>query len=160
MMMINYHEINESKWFLFKILFKMSKKIILFPLFIVIILVFYFSWLPDSRFQNETYLPKWILDWSNQYYNLRTAVPFFAFGFLIEAYSQKKNFNKMDLNKNLIFIQNLGLAGFVAFIAECGQYLIKDRTPDLMDVYYGIIGSLVGALAHNLFNKRSLENAK
>ncbi|REH01907.1 VanZ family protein [Flavobacterium aquicola] len=138
----------------------MSRKLILFPLFIVVGFVFYYSWLPDPSFKNESYLPKWLLDWSNDYYNLRTALPFIAFGYLLETYSQKKTLYKMDVNRNLIFIQNLGVAAIVAFIAECGQFLIKDRNPDLMDIYFGIIGSLIGALVHNLFNKIRLKNAK
>lgn len=136
----------------------MSKKILLFPLMIIVALVFYYSWLPDTNMKSETYLPKWLLDWSNFHYNLRTAVPFVPFGYLLQAYSKRKNLN--IVNKNLIFIQNLGVAGSVAFIAECGQFLIKGRSPDLMDVYFGIIGSFVGALAYNLFNKIRLRNAK
>jgi glycopeptide antibiotics resistance protein len=138
----------------------MSKKLILFPLFIVVILVFYYSWLPDSQMRSETYLPKWLLDWSNHYYNLRTALPFTAFGYLLAAYSQRRNPYKMNVNKNFIFIQNLGVATIIAFTAECGQFLIKGRNPDLMDIYFGIIGSLLGALMHNLFNKIRLKNAK
>ncbi|MGQ7947237.1 VanZ family protein [Flavobacterium sp. WC2509] len=138
----------------------MSKKLILFPMSIVVILVFYYSWLPDSNMSSETYLPKWLLDWSNHYYNLRTAIPFTAFGYLLEVYSQRKNINKMDVNKNLIFMQNLGVAGAIASIAECGQFLIKGRNPDLMDIYFGVIGSLCGALLYNLFYKMRLRDAK
>ncbi|WP_348825372.1 VanZ family protein [Flavobacterium aestuarii] len=138
----------------------MSKKLILFPLLIVTGLVFYYSWLPDSQMRSETYLPQWLLDWSNHYYNLRTAVPFAFFGYLLEAYTIRRVSYKMNENKNLIFIQNLGVAGFIAFIAECGQFLIKGRNPDLMDIYFAIIGSLAGALIHNLFNKIKLKNAK
>lgn len=138
----------------------MFRKMILLSLFIVVALVFYYSWLPDSHMKSETYLPQWLLDWSNLHYNLRTAIPFVAFGYLLEAYSNKKNLNRIEVNKNLIFIQNLAVAGSVAFIAECGQFLIKGRSPDLMDVYFGITGSFAGALAYNLFNKIRLRNAK
>lgn len=131
----------------------MSKKIVLFLLFFVVGIVFYYSWLSDPNMASETYLPYWLVHWSNHNFNLRTAVPFVAFGYLLEAYSHQKNFNKMDVNKNLIVIQNLGVAGIVVFIAECGQFLIENRSPDLMDIYYGIIGSLVGALAYKLVNK-------
>ncbi|WP_348799899.1 VanZ family protein [Flavobacterium adhaerens] len=137
----------------------MTKKIILFPLFAVVGLVFYYSWLPDPTLKSETYLPQWLLIWSNQNYNLRTAIPFIAFGFLIQAYSNCKNSKKTDINKNLIFIQNLLVAGVVAFIAECGQFLLRDRSPDLMDVYFGVVGSLIGALVYNLFYKIRFKNA-
>lgn len=138
----------------------MSKKTLLLALTLIVALVFYYSWLPDTNMKSETYLPQWLLDWSNFHYNLRTAVPFVPFGYLLQAYSKRKNLNTVNENKNLIFIQNLGVAGIVTLIAECGQFLIKGRSPDLMDVYFGIIGSLVGALAYNLFNKIRLRNAK
>lgn len=138
----------------------MFNKIVPILLVLVIIVVFYFSWLPDPRFTHETYLPHWLLDWSNKYYNLQTAVPFIAFGYLQSAYSQHKNANNTNVNRNLIFIQNLGIAAIVAFIAECGQLLIKNRNPDLMDIYYGTIGSLIGATIYNLYIKIRLRSEK
>lgn len=134
----------------------MSKKSVLF--IFVIASIFYFSWLPDPSFKNEAYLPKWLLKWSDHYYNLRTAIPFLAVGFLLEAYSQQKSSNEINFNKNLNFIQNLGIATIIVCIAEAGQFLIQNRNPDLMDVFYGILGSLIGAFVFNLFKK--LRNAK
>jgi glycopeptide antibiotics resistance protein len=131
----------------------MSKKRALFILLFVVGVVFYYSWLPDPNMRSETYLPQWLLNWSNQYYNLRTAIPFVAFGYLLEAYTLGKTLDKIDPNKTLVFIQNLGWAAIVVFIAECGQFLIKNRSPDLMDVYFGIVGSLIGALMHKLFDR-------
>lgn len=137
----------------------MSKKLILFTLFIVVGLVFYYSWIPDQRLTSETYLPQWLLDWSNKYYNLRTAVPFVAFGNLLQAYSMNRQPSHKIVNTNLIFMQNLAVAGIVACIAEGGQFMVKDRSPDIMDIYFAIIGSLVGATLYNLFNKRKVRNA-
>lgn len=137
----------------------MSKKIILFTLFVVAALVFYYSWIPDQRLTSETYLPQWLLDWSNRYYNLRTAVPFVAFGNLLQAYTSNKQANKYNVNKNFSFMQNLGVAAIVACIAEGGQFLVKDRSPDIMDVYFAIVGSLVGASLYILFNKIRVRNA-
>jgi glycopeptide antibiotics resistance protein len=133
----------------------MSKKVVLLLLFVVVIAVFYYSWLSDPSLSSESYLPKWLLKWSNRYYNVRTAVPFVAFGFLLEAYSKHKRRYEVDVHENLIFIQNLGVAAVVAFIAEGGQFLIKNRSPDIMDIYFGIIGSLIGGLVHLLYNKVS-----
>jgi len=125
----------------------------LFVFVIVIVAVFYFSWLPDPSFKNETYLPRWLLKWSDHYYNLRTAIPFLAVGFLLEAYSQDKSPKEINDGKNLNFIQNLGIATIIVCIAEGGQFLILKRNPDLMDVFYGILGSLIGAFIFNLFYK-------
>lgn len=129
----------------------MSKKIVLF--IFVIAAVFYFSWLPDPSFKNETYLPKWLLNWSDHYYNLRTAIPFLAVGFLLEAYTQNKDSNEIDYNKNWNFIQNIGISTIIVCIAEGGQFLIRKRNPDLMDVFYGILGSLIGAFVFNIFKR-------
>jgi glycopeptide antibiotics resistance protein len=138
----------------------MSKKVVLFLLLFVIGTVFYFSWLPDHNLESETYLPKWLLNWSNYYYNLRTAVPFVAVGFLLEAYTQYKSSN----DKNSNFMQNLGIATIIVCLAEGGQFLIQKRSPDLMDVFFGILGSFTGGLGYYLVNavmnfKRS-RNAK
>lgn len=131
----------------------MSKKRVLFVFIFVIAAVFYFSWLPDPSFQNETYLPRWLIQWSDYYYNLRTAIPFLAVGFLLEAYTQEKHTNEIKYRKNYSLIQNIGIAVIIVCIAEGGQFLIQKRNPDLLDVFYGIVGSLIGALIYNLYNR-------
>jgi len=135
----------------------MSKKIFLLLLLIVISSVFYFSWLPDPSFKNETYLPKWLLDWSNNYYNLRTAVPFVGLGFLLEAYSQQKRSNKITYNKYFDFVKNIIIAAVIVCIAEAGQFFIQKRNQDLADVFYGIIGSSIGALVYIFFRRARYE---
>ncbi|MEZ7498672.1 VanZ family protein [Flavobacterium sp. Arc3] len=136
----------------------MSKKIIRFLLLLVIVAVFYYSWLPDPNMRSENYLPQWLLNWSNENFNVRTAIPFVVFGYLLEAYSFKKNSQNKNVDRKFVFIRNLGVSAVVVIIAECGQFLIKNRSPDFMDIYFGIIGSLVGAFGYNLFNKK-LRNA-
>lgn len=142
----------------------MSKKIVLFLLVLVIGAVFYFSWLPDHSFGSETYLPKWLLNWSNYYYNLRTAVPFVAVGFLLEAYTQHLSLNRIKDTKNSNFMQNIGIATIIVCIAEGGQFLIQKRNPDLLDVFFGILGSFIGGLGYYLvtivLNFKRLRNAK
>ncbi|MFD2942074.1 hypothetical protein [Flavobacterium notoginsengisoli] len=136
----------------------MFHKIVLVLLFFVIGAVFYFSWLSDPGLSSEMYLPRWLLNWSNHYYNLRTAVPFLAVGFLLEIYTEQNNINEVNNNKNLNFIQNIIIAAIIVCVAEGGQFLIQRRSPDLMDIFYGILGSLIGALGYNLLKK--IKNAK
>ena len=138
----------------------MFHKIVLSLLFLVIGAVFYFSWLSDPGFGGETYLPRWLLNWSNQYYNLRTAVPFLALGFLLEVYTEHSDVNDLSNNSNrkLNFIQNIVFAAIIVCIAEGGQFVIQRRSPDLADVFFGIAGSIIGALGYNLLKK--LKNAK
>lgn len=142
----------------------MSKKIVLFLLFFVIATVFYFSWLSNPSLESETYLPKWLLNWSNDYYNLRTAIPFVFVGFLLEAYTEHMSSNRINHNKNSNFMQNIGIATIIVCIAEGGQFLIQKRNPDLMDVFFGILGSFIGGLGYYLVNTvmnfKRLRNAK
>lgn len=131
----------------------MSNKIVQLLLLFVAGAIFYFSWLPDPSFKNETYLPNWLLNWSNHHYNLRTAIPFVALGFLLEASTQHKSSNEINHNKNLNFMQKLGIAATIVCIAEGGQFLIQKRSQDLMDIFYGISGSLIGAFVYKLCNR-------
>lgn len=126
----------------------MSKKIVLLLLLVTVSIVFYYSWQSDPSLESNTYLPRWLLNWSNEYYNLRTAIPFLAVGFLLEAYSQNRGSREMNYNKNASFMQNLGIATMIAFVAEGGQFLIQNRVPDLMDVFYATTGSLIGGLGY------------
>ena len=136
----------------------MFHKIVLLLLFLVIAAVFYFSWLSDPSLSSETYLPRWLLNWSNHYYNLRTAVPFIGLGFLLEVYGDRNDLNEVNNNKKLNFIQNIVFAAIIVCIAEGGQFLIQRRSPDFMDVFYGIVGSIIGALSYNVLKK--IKNAK
>lgn len=136
----------------------MFHKIVLVLLFLVIGVVFYFSWLSDPSLSTETYLPRWLLNWSNHYYNLRTAVPFVAVGFLLELYTEQNTINEVNTNKKINFIQNIIIAAVIVSVAEGGQFLIQRRSPDLRDIFYGIVGSIIGAVGYNLLKK--IKNAK
>ncbi|KVV15078.1 hypothetical protein [Flavobacterium sp. TAB 87] len=134
----------------------MSTQIVL--LLLVICVVFYFSWLSDPSFVNQIYLPKWLLKWHKQYYNLRTAISFISIGFFLEVYTQHKNSWIKCPGKNVNLIQNLSFATIMVCIAEAGKLLITKRTPDLLDVFFGFTRSLKGALFYNLYKR--LRNAK
>lgn len=110
--------------------------------------VFYFSWLPDPNLGTETYLPKWLLNWSNTNYNLRTAVPFFILGFLLAMRSSQKIYIGKINSSLRLFIQNTALSAAVVCIAEGGQFLNHNRNPDFMDIFFGILGSGIGSLGY------------
>lgn len=127
----------------------MPKKGVFLILFFVIAAIFYYSWIPDPGFSKETYLPKWILNWSNEYYNLRTCIPFIAVGFLLEDIAHQMS-SVEYYNKSLNFIQNIAISIIIVCVAEGGQILIQKRNPDLIDVFYGILGSFIGGLLYYL----------
>lgn len=131
-----------------------GKKAVIVILFLTVTLViFYFSWIPDSQFTAESYLPLWLRDWSNSYFNLRTAVPFVAFSFLLEALLSEKDKSKKSKNKFSSWFRNLCLATFVVCLAEGGQFFILNRNPDIMDVLFGVLGSQVGFFCISFFKK-------
>lgn len=141
----------------------MSKKGVFLILFFVIAAIFYYSWIPDPSFSKETYLPKWLLNWSNEYYNLRTCIPFMAVGFLLEDIAQQMSSIEY-YNKSLNFIQNIAISIIIVCVAEGGQILIQKRNPDLIDVFYGILGSFIGGLGYYLvtilFSFKKVRNEK
>jgi len=125
------------------------KSFIFFLVVACILAVFYFSWLPNPDLGTETYLPSWLLVWSNIYYNLRTAVPFVAIGFLLEAATNDKK--RSGSSRLRLFVENTAISAAVVCIAEGGQYFIANRSPDLTDVFFGILGSGIGSLGFYVF---------
>jgi glycopeptide antibiotics resistance protein len=117
-------------------------------LFLFIVTVFYFSWLPNPDFRTESYLPLWLIEWSNYYYNARTAIPFVAIGFLFEMGTYKNSSIENRKSRVYLFIQNISIAMTIACIAEGGQFFIHNRNPDFMDVFFGIAGSAIGSLGY------------
>jgi hypothetical protein len=99
--------------------------------------VFYFSWLPNPSFVNQSYLPRWLVYWADVYVQLRTAVPFLAIGFLVQFLCKPHSFFTW---KGFLF------AFLVVLIAEGGQFFLPDRHPDVMDIVFGALGTLVGML--------------
>jgi glycopeptide antibiotics resistance protein len=140
------------------------KSFLLLVLAICVFGVFYFSWLPKPDLCTETYLPSWLRNWSNYYYNLRTAVPFVAIGFLLEVARGRNSRTGTSTKRYRLFFQNTGIAAVVVCIAEGGQFLLKNRSPDWMDVFFGIVGNVIGSLLYYilqiLMKFKSIQNEK
>lgn len=77
-------------------------------------------------------------------------MPFFFIGFVLEIKSS--NYNYSVTQKIKISVKNLLLSLALVSIAEIGQFFIVHRSPDLMDVFYGFLGSVLGVLVFYLFN--------
>lgn len=115
------------------------QKLLFFLTIALIIGIFYFSWLPDSELTSESYLPIWVLNWSNEYVNIRTAVPFFVLGLVL----QTKSGTLKPINKNSWINNILGATGIVV-IAEIGQYFTDERHPDILDVFFVYLEHYLG----------------
>jgi len=119
------------------------KVICILILFFCILCVFYFSWLPNPSFVNQSYLPRWLVYWADVYVQLRTAIPFLPIGFLCQYLFKPASFFTFN---------GFVLALIVVALAEIGQFFLPYRFPDWMDVFYGLSGALVGMLAYYILN--------
>ena len=106
-------------------------------------IIFLFSWLNSPDFANFPLMPHWLNNWSNLHGQLRTGAPFIRLGFLLNSYSKKW----------IISLTGLLISFFVVVIAELGQYFIPTRYPDPMDIFYGIVGALIGMMIHIIYKK-------
>jgi glycopeptide antibiotics resistance protein len=68
---------------------------------------------------------------------LRTAVPFLAIGFILQFLYKPRGFFTL---KGFVF------SFFIVLIAEGGQFLLPYRHPDVMDIVFGVLGTIVGML--------------
>lgn len=136
--------------------------ILLTFLFLFIIGILYYSWIPSPSLASENYLPLWLRKWSNIYFNLRTAVPFVGLGFLLEVWTFKapKKQSRKKINSRVI---NIIIAVITVSVAETGQFFISSRHPDSMDLLFGIMGSVLGIFLFDftklLFKTSSTKNA-
>lgn len=131
-------------------------------LFLFIIGILYYSWIPSPSLASENYLPLWLRNWSNIYFNLRTAVPFVGLGFLLEIWTliDPKKRSRKKINSRVI---NIIIAVVTVSVAEIGQFFISSRHPDSMDLLFGIMGSVLGIFLYDftklLFKTSSTKNA-
>lgn len=100
--------------------------------------ILYFSWVPDPNIGDLAILHGWFSDWINSYGNLRTAVPFFVFALFFELV-----YHWSSLKSRIILI--IGSLIIVS-IAEVGQLLLPKRHFDLMDIIFGLSGTIMGLI--------------
>ena len=105
-------------------------------LILLFVSVFYFSWLPDPSFRGLWFMPSWLSEWSDEYIDFRTAVPFFALGVGLELYIKDKGLKSRLMVLFFLFV--------LVCLAEAGQYLLPLRNPSLKDIFWGFAGSLSG----------------
>lgn len=122
-----------------------------FAFFLCVVAIFYYSWLADPRFEKEAYLPWWLRNWSNTYFNLRTAVPFVPLGFLLEAWATIPNRFFIVKSRTPFRIRSTFIAVVVICLAEGGQFFVLDRHPDSTDIVFAILGSTCGSILHYCF---------
>ena len=110
--------------------------------FIGIIGVFYFSWLPDPMLSRYGLLPGWLAQWTDAQENdtLRTAVPFVGLGLTTGAYLSAAAKGWRWWAGGWLVLS------LIVFIAEAGQLMLPHRNFDWDDVAWGAVGSFGGLL--------------
>lgn len=103
-------------------------------------LVFYLSWLPQTRLGDQIPMPglfsAWVDAAANE--NLRTAVPFLLLGILGGIGLWLKQ------HGSRVWVFHWLLMVFIASVAEFGQLLIPARTCDLGDIGWAAAGAALG----------------
>ena len=128
------------------------KSIVIVFLLVCTGIIFYYSWIHNPGLETETYLPLWIRKWSNEYYNLRTAVPFVVLGFLLEVWQRLSN-AAATANRCAFRLKTILIIVVVVCLAEGGQFFIATRQPDFMDVLFGVSGGIFGCLVYHIIQK-------
>lgn len=128
----------------------MNRKILsLFFLGSLVLLVFYFSWLPNPDIGFLPVFPAWLGRWINVNGNFRTAAPFVLLGGAAEILfvGYRTRFRK----RALVLLSLLG----VVLIAELGQLYLPRRTFDWLDVMWAMVGAIGGMLVVQVSKKLS-----
>ncbi|WP_273212114.1 VanZ family protein [Runella zeae] len=114
-------------------------------LIVMIVSVFYLSWIPNPDIGNILPLPKILKEWINLNGRVRTAIPFLILGFLIEWLLQQKVGRQGGRRWALLSLV------FILLLAEGGQLFLTNRYFDFWDIFYGILGSLLGMAFKKVF---------
>jgi len=105
-----------------------------FILTILVLSVLYFSWLPEPSFRYLSFMPTWLIKWTDRYGRMRTAVPFIPLSFITYTIWGNKKNNK------IIFL----ILFTLAFLAEFVQLFIPHRFFDLVDIFWAVMGIIIG----------------
>ncbi len=106
----------------------------------LVVLVAAASWAPDSRMTELRWMPEWLARLADRDPNIRTAVPFIPLAFLL-----MRGFARCGLKWPLAWA--VGVSGACLGLSELGQLFLPLRTADVMDLLWGGMGILVGAVA-------------
>lgn len=104
--------------------------------------VLYYSWLQEPSFSSESYMPGWLVQWSDEYGRLRTAVPFVCLGLLG---------NMFHANRIKAFLLFICFSFLLVLLAEIGQLFLPQRFPDWADVLCALGGGILGYSIQYLF---------
>jgi glycopeptide antibiotics resistance protein len=103
----------------------------------IVILIFYFSWVPSPNLYETDTLPRFLSIWIDKFYNFRTAIPFFFLSLFCYPLWKDREFGfAIRLNLFLTFI--------VVFIAEFGQSLLQHALFNIKDILCGLFGGYTG----------------
>lgn len=106
---------------------------------ILVFSVFFFSWLPHPSFRELPFFPSWLVRWTDEYENLRTAIPFIPLSIFLKVITHTSNG------------KNLWICFALAFFAELGQLWLPLRSFDFGDILYALLGAIVGLFLKRLF---------
>ena len=106
-------------------------------IFFFLVVVFYFSWIPDPNLIHTGYFPKEWKYWIDDLKNFRTIYPFIGLGFFGQSAFKK-------LGKLEAFLGVILLSLIIVSLAELGQLLLPERHFDWKDILYGFLGACLG----------------
>ncbi|NBA85268.1 hypothetical protein GVN16_05820 [Emticicia sp. CRIBPO] len=125
----------------------MLRIFLIFLAFLLVLSVFYFSWIAYPDLREAWFLPGWVMDWANESRNgdLRTAVPFFLLGIVFELLMKKSN----------NWMRRLGfwfLLFVLVVVVEVGQLRLPHRHFSYTDIFWGVAGTTAGMLIGGFLN--------
>ena len=106
---------------------------------VLVALILGASWATDSRMTALRWVPGWMADWADRDPNIRTAIPFIPLAFLLVQGFAWRGYRWPLGWSVMLCCVCLGLS-------ELGQVFLPHRTADMVDLMWGGIGILVGAV--------------